>query len=120
MAGSVQVVVRFNHLAGIAQSLRPRAAEEVERAARNIERDAKARVPVDTGTLRRSIHVEAPSQLSRVVGPNTPYARRIEYGFNGADARGRVYHQPGRPYLIPAAEAERPRFVERMKRALQP
>lgn len=117
---AVRVVVAKNLLPRISRQLRPRAAQEVERAARNIETDAKSRVAVDTGTLRRSIHVQRTGDLSRVVGPNTPYAARIEFGFNGADSRGRVYHQAGRPYLTPAAEAERPKFLARMRGLVQP
>lgn len=117
---TVRIVIAKNLLPRLRGALAMRAAAEVERAARNIEADAKARVPVDTGTLRRSIHVLPTGPLSREIGPNTPYARRIEFGFNGADRLGRVFHQAGRPYLTPAAEAERPRFLDAMKRVANP
>jgi len=71
-----------------------------------IEAAAKARAPVQRGTLRRSIRVAevtpigAGAWLSRT-GPTVIYGRRIELGFKGADSLGRVYHQAGRPYLAP-------------------
>lgn len=67
---------------------------------------AKIRVPVKTGNLRASIHREitlrsrrrAEGQLiTRVI-----YGPRIEFGFNGPDSLGRVYHQAPRPYMRPA------------------
>lgn len=37
-----------------------------------------------------------------VVGTNVKYARRVEHGFYGPDKLGRVYAQPGKPFLYPA------------------
>lgn len=62
---------------------------------------AKQKAPFLTGTLRRSIRAEVQNGAV-VVGSDTPYAARIEFGFDGADKRGRVYHQAPRPYLRPA------------------
>lgn len=71
---------------------------------------AAAKAPVLTGTLRRSIRVEVVGK-EVLVGTELPYARRIEYGFNGADKRGRVYHQAARPYLRPALDENRERIM---------
>ncbi len=41
------------------------------------------------------------------VGPvNIPYAKRLEFGFKGEDALGRVYDQEPRPYMTPTAFEE--------------
>lgn len=92
-----------------------------------IQNAAKQRAPYRTGTLRRSIHIGGRTDLAtdyqkapdvpdldppRVgahdvevyVGTNLEYARRIEYGFNGADSLGRVYNQAAQPYLRPAVD----------------
>lgn len=79
----------------------------------------KIRTPVDTGRLRAnwqysvdriptgvlalgSVLAAAPGAFSGSFGRvhyitnNLPYARRIEFGFHGADSLGRVYNQAGR------------------------
>lgn len=63
--------------------------------------DVQRIAPYDTGTLRRSIHVEMINSGSAIVGTDLPYARRLEYGFSDRDKRGRMYHQPARPYFRP-------------------
>lgn len=92
-----------------------------------VQNEAKRRAAYRTGTLRRSIHIGGHTDLAsdyrqppdeselerpRVgahdvevyVGTNLEYARRIEYGFNGADSLGRVYNQAAQPYLRPAID----------------
>ena len=77
--------------------------------ANEYKNDVQAIAPYDTGTLRRSIHVEPVSGIIRdgqnrayvVVGTDLPYARRLEYGFVGPDKRGRTFHQAPRPYFRP-------------------
>lgn len=85
----------------------------VSEAAFMFENGMKQHVPVDTGHLRDSIHtttiadeaekqVKAVSPVTEAANPwgiDPPYARRIEYGFVGADSLGRVYHQPAQPYV---------------------
>ena len=44
------------------------------------------------------------SSVAVYVGTDVQYARRIEYGFEGEDSRGRTYHQPAQPYLRPAID----------------
>lgn len=86
--------------------LRDAAAE----GAAAIKAGAQQRVPVDTGALRDSIEVVALEQDSGAVligiGSPLPYARRIEFGFNGQDSLGRTYHQPAQPYLRPALDED--------------
>lgn len=67
---------------------------------------------VVSGTLRRSIHVEGPSNYGTdgrkvEIGPSVIYGRRVELGFTGADSLGRNYATPGFPYLAPALETLR-------------
>lgn len=95
-----------------------------------IQNGAKRRAPARTGNLRRSIHIGghedlAPDNAGVVnvvgqvsqpvvrehgaevfVGTNVEYARRIEYGFQGADSLGRNYSQAAQPYLRPAVDEE--------------
>lgn len=94
-----------------------------------IQNAAKENAPYRTGNLRRSIHigghedlapdrqgieqatgqaVPAPevrdADVAVYVGTDVEYARRIEYGFSGADALGREINQPAQPYLRPAVD----------------
>lgn len=49
----------------------------------------------------------------------TEYARRLEFGFVGTDAKGRRYSQGPRPFLRPALERVRPRLAEIIQRAAE-
>lgn len=62
---------------------------------------------VVTGDYRRSITVQfyaGDGQFIATVGTNLPQARRLEYGFHGADSLGRVYNQPPFPHFGPALD----------------
>jgi len=99
-----------------------------------ISNAAKNNAPYISGTLKRSIHVGGhtsesapgftPSDVAGeysdiggnkttetsaeiLVGTNLDYARRIEFGFSGADSLGRVFNQPAQPYLRPAVDSEK-------------
>jgi hypothetical protein len=57
----------------------------------------------DTGTLRRNIGFDVKGGQGRVFVPlAVPYGRRIEFGFNGADKKGRIYNQKPKPFVNPA------------------
>lgn len=95
-----------------------------------IQNGAKRRAAYRTGNLRRSIHIgghedlapdnagviNTAGQVSQpvvrsesaevFVGTNVEYARRIEYGFQGADSLGRTFDQAAQPYLRPAVDEE--------------
>jgi hypothetical protein len=63
---------------------------------------------VDTGDYRRSIESET-TRVGVVVyigrwGTNRPQARRLEFGFVGADRIGRIYNQPPYPHFGPARD----------------
>ena len=72
-------------------------------AAFNIERTSKEDCPVDTGATRNSITAREAGQLAWTVGPSTHYAPHLEYG---------TIHMTARPFMIPNAEKERPRFTK--------
>ena len=90
-----------------------------------IMNDAKRRAPVDTGNLRRSIHVgghkgpETPSSgrdLGRVdyqtvqVGTNVEYAKYQEHGTSKMSAR---------PFLRPALDSNREEAVQEVASSLK-
>lgn len=75
-----------------------------------VESRAKENAPVDTGRLRASIASEfSNGGLTGNVGVYVDYAVIQEIGSR---------FQPARPFLYPAAEAERQLFVQRLKAAL--
>ena len=53
------------------------------------------------------------------VGTDLEYAARIEYGFSGADSRGRHYNQPPKPYLRPAFDEHKNAAVKEVGAALK-
>jgi phage gpG-like protein len=88
---------------------------------------------VDTGRLRSSVVRLATGPYSRTVGTNVEYAAYIEFGtgsgvsipsglesvasqFKGKGIR--KVNRGARPYLFPAADAERNNFIENIKKAL--
>lgn len=102
----------------------------------NIDRGAKRRAVVDKGDLRRAI-VPDHSGTEANVEVKVDYAQYVEFGTGAFAAeylatkdkdlreyamtffetgKGRL---PARPFLFPAAEAERPKHIERMRKALQ-
>lgn len=74
---------------------------------------ALARVPVKTGALRESGHIQKFEAHQYAVIFNLPYAKRIEFGFHGTDSLGRKYNQAAQPYLRPAYEEQRMTALER-------
>lgn len=101
----------------------------VPEAAQLFVEEAKAMVPVDTGRLQEAIHAEtfedeATRQTMQVApfveaaneyGFDPAYARRIEYGFFGADKLGRNYHQAAQPYMRPAFDSKQAEAREVIK-----
>lgn len=74
---------------------------------------------VITGIYRGSIQVMERSQYEVAVGTNAPQAMRLEYGFSGTDALGRVYNQPAFPHWTPAKDIIAPQYVEAMRQAVR-
>ena len=76
---------------------------------------------VATGDYRRSINLTTGSEGGSpvaVVATNAPQARRLEYGFTGADALGRMYRQPPYPHWRPAAQEIGPKLQAAVRAAL--
>lgn len=75
------------------------AAEKLHRGlvkgTRIVQNEARAECPVDTGTLRRSIHGQVDG-TDGVVGTNTEYAGYVEFG---------TYKMAAKPYLAPALKS---------------
>jgi hypothetical protein len=111
---------------------------QIERSAINIEREAKNLCPVDDQILRPSIAKKVTATdsgrvLEAEVGTVVEYAPFVEFGtgsgvsipagqeefamqFKGKTGRKRNY--PARPFLFPAWERERPKFVKSMEAIL--
>ena len=62
-----------------------------------------------TGRLRDSIRSESDGD-SATVSSDVAYAQHVEFGTTEAAPH---------PYLVPAAEEERPKFEQRVRRALR-
>lgn len=78
-----------------------RLHDEMALAGRNIERDAKTRAPVDTGTLRSSIghrvKKTGSEEITTQVGSDVKYAPFVEKGTKNMEAQ---------PFLRPALDSE--------------
>ncbi len=108
-------------LEGRAARVLPQALSLVRHYAMLLETQVKANASgrpgpnVITGDYRRSwtheVHV-SDGVVSGTVGTNKPQARRLEYGFVGADSLGRVYDQPPYAHVGPAVATIEPLFVQ--------
>lgn len=104
---AAKIVIKYNNLTRIAARLPEAVSAIVRKAAFDVEANAKAVVPVDTGKLKNSITSEFPSQTKAIVAPHTDYAAYVEYG---------TRKQRAKPYMRPAAEKVAPAFIEACKR----
>lgn len=112
MAGSTGVTIKIisNRLPAISAALRPAVVAEVSKATLDVEALAKAKVPVKTATLQRSIHsVFTNGGLTGTVGPSVFYGAYVEFGTRRMGAR---------PYMRPAADAVLPGFAARIRAIL--
>lgn len=77
-----------------------------------------------TGDYRASwnsrLVMQTPDVSTIRVGTNKPQARRLELGFAGRDALGRVYNQPPYPHVRPAAEEGADPFRRALLEAIKP
>jgi HK97 gp10 family phage protein len=99
------VQILYNHIPRIAAALRPACGEIVQETILAIETGAKIVVPVDTGALRASIESDMTGDTSGEVATAIEYSVYVEYG---------TVHMAARPYMTPAAEAERRHFMRKM------
>lgn len=142
--GTKELIAKFNKLG---EAARGKALENsLVAGGLLISNAAKNNAPYITGTLKRSIHVGGhtaesspgftPDDVSGeysdiggnkitetgaeiLVGTNLDYARRIEFGFSGADSLGRVFNQPAQAYLRPALDEEKENVKDEIGAALK-
>jgi HK97 gp10 family phage protein len=104
---SAKIVIKYNNLPKIAAKLPEAVGVIVHKAAFDIEANAKAIVPIDSGTLHDSISTEFPTKTSAIIAPHTDYEVYVEYG---------TQRQRAKPYMRPAAEKVAPAFFEDCRR----
>lgn len=76
-----------------------------------LQRKAMAKAPIDTGTLMRSITMDTKDDgLTATVTPEAEYAAYVEYGTRFMAAQ---------PYLRPAFETMRPRFIADLRKLME-
>lgn len=88
-----------------------RARAVIRKAAYDIERDAKALAPVDTGNLKNSIghsdlRIGTSGQLVAEIGPTANYGIFLELGTS---------RMPAQPFMGPAADRNTPSFEAAMQ-----
>ena len=89
----------FNHFADIAALLPGICEQAVTKTAHDIQGNAQALAPVDTGFLKNSIHVEdGENSLEKYVVVGAEYGIFQEYG---------TVHKPAQRYFTPAVERGR-------------
>ena len=71
---------------------------------------------VVTGQYISTIQVTDDQQPT--VASSAPQAPRLEYGFMGTDALGRVYNQPPFPHWQPAIDVTEPEYIQALTDAL--
>ena len=104
-----KIVVTHNRFPEIAAKLPTETSAVVRKSAHDVEANAKAVVPVDTGALKNSIDTTMESEFTAIVAPHTEYAVFVEFGTHKMGAQ---------PYMTPAAEIVRPAFEAAMKQLL--
>lgn len=103
---------------------------EIEAGARNIERNAKIQVPVDTGRLKNAISAYKAGPITWEVVAQTNYAAYVEFGTGTAvrvpsgledyamqfKGSNRAFaNLPARPFLFNNYLRERPEIIKRLK-----
>lgn len=90
-----------------------RVEEQVTKSGGKIRKSGKARVPVDSGALKKAIRMKrSKDRLSATIGPQGKGAWKahfIEWG---------TVDQPAQPYMTPAYEENKNDYIEGMKKAL--
>jgi HK97 gp10 family phage protein len=91
-----------SRLPEIVLELRPRMSAVVKEGAETVAESAKARVPVDTGALQKSIKARRSRQLEYTVGVGEFYGFFVEFG---------TVKHAAQPFLVPALEEHRDEIV---------
>lgn len=103
MPRTVEVV--FDHFPALAAKMPEAVRQIVQETILAIETGAKLKCPVDTGALRASLVSEMTGDTSGQVATNIEYSTYVEFGTSKMGAR---------PYMTPAAEAERRHYMKKM------
>lgn len=95
------------------QVMSVRVEEQVTKSGGKIRKSGKARVPVDSGELKKAIRMKrSKDRLSATIGPQGKGAWKahfIEWG---------TVEQPAQPYMTPAWEENKNDYLNGMKKAL--
>ncbi len=104
----IVTTITYDGLGALLQLIPERVKQIVAKAADDVEANAKAVVPVDTGNLKSSIQTtfEDAGAVAYVGPRSVDYAIHVEYG---------TVKMRAQPYMRPAAERVRPAFVAAMK-----
>lgn len=100
-----QIEITRNRLPALRQGIRRQAARVVKEVVTECATRAKAFAPVDTGELRDEIHTEEQGELAADAVSSVPHSIFNEFG---------TVKMAPQPYMAPAAEETRPRFLSRM------
>jgi HK97 gp10 family phage protein len=96
-------------LAALPDAMRSQLGKAVAKMARDIEAQAKAAAPVDTGYLKNSIQAKQISPLLWEVTVGANYGAFVEFG---------TVRRGATPYLTPAIERMRPILTEIVRQAV--
>jgi HK97 gp10 family phage protein len=133
----VEIVIEYNHFPAIAAAAAGKVKACVEKAVKDVEAQAKAKAPIDTGALQGSILGKMTGAYSGEVAPHVDYAIYVEFGtrahiitpknakalyWPGAAHPVKSVNHPGtpaQPYMRPAADAVRGPFVACVSKAFE-
>ena len=90
----------------LTESVRRKAQAAIAKAASDIEAQAKARAPEDTGLLKNSINEREEGDLRHIVESPVHYSIYQEFGTRKMAAR---------PYMVPDVEFVKPSFEMAMR-----
>lgn len=107
---NVEVTITHDRFPEIIAKLPNLAHDMVAKAASDVEARSKQICPVRTGALKNSINTEFLEPALASVGPNMDYSIYVEYG---------TYKMAAQPYMRPAADVVRPKFIEACERVLK-
>lgn len=98
-----QIITVYNRIPALIAFVETQSRAAVKASADRIAEKARQLAPVDTGALRGSIEaVSVTTGKSAEVRVGVPYAAYVEYG---------TYKMAAQPFLSPAVEQEKERFI---------
>ena len=107
LIGDEALMRKFNALEGKVQ--KKFARKSMRKAAKVIQKEAKARAPVESGDLKKNIKVKAAQRSRSRIGVNVVVGEGWYTGeqFYGAFIELGTSKQPARPFMRPALEDKR-------------